>query len=54
LLGNGRYALMITNTGAGYSRWGDFDITRWRSDTTRDHWGTFFSSRGRKQHAVVR
>jgi cellobiose phosphorylase len=41
LLGNGRYALMITNTGAGYSRWGDFDITRWRSDTTRDNWGTF-------------
>ena len=42
LLGNGKYALMITNTGAGYSRWGDFDITRWRSDTTRDNWGTFF------------
>ena len=42
LLGNGRYALMITNTGAGYSRWGEFDITRWRSDTTRDNWGTFF------------
>ena len=41
LLGNGRYALMITNTGAGYSRWGDFDITRWRSDTTRDNWGNF-------------
>jgi cyclic beta-1,2-glucan synthetase len=41
LLSNGRYALMITNTGAGYSRWGDFDITRWRSDTTRDHWGSF-------------
>ena len=41
LLGNGRYALMITNTGAGYSRWGEFDITRWRSDTTRDNWGTF-------------
>jgi len=42
LLGNGRYALMITNTGAGYSRWGEFEITRWRSDTTRDNWGTFF------------
>ncbi|HEY3440972.1 MAG TPA: glucoamylase family protein [Paludibaculum sp.] len=41
LMGNGRYALMITNTGAGYSRWGEFDITRWRSDTTRDDWGTF-------------
>lgn len=41
LLGNGNYSLMITNTGAGYSRWGEFDITRWRSDTTRDNWGTF-------------
>ena len=41
LLGNGRYALMITNAGAGYSRWRDFDITRWRSDTTEDSWGMF-------------
>ena len=42
LLGNGNYALMITNAGSGYSRWRDFDITRWRSDKTRDHWGMFF------------
>src|SRR5438034_9925544 len=42
LLGNGRYALMITNSGSGYSRWRDFDITRWRADSTRDNWGTFF------------
>ncbi len=42
LLGNGRYALMITNSGSGYSRWRDFDITRWRSDSTRDNWGMFF------------
>ncbi len=41
LLGNGRYALMVTNTGGGYSRWGKFEITRWRADTTRDNWGTF-------------
>jgi cyclic beta-1,2-glucan synthetase len=39
LLGNGRYSLMVTNTGGGYSRWGDFEITRWRSDRTRDSWG---------------
>jgi cyclic beta-1,2-glucan synthetase len=42
LLGNGRYALMITNAGAGYSRWAGFEITRWRSDSTRDNWGTYF------------
>ena len=54
LLGNGRYALMITNSGAGYSRWRDFDITRWRADTTRDNWGMFFYlQRGRKQHRLV-
>ena len=41
LMGNGRYALMITNTGAGYSRWGEFSLTRWRADATRDNWGTF-------------
>ncbi len=41
LLSNGRYCLMLTNAGGGYSRWGDFEITRWRSDRTRDPWGTF-------------
>ncbi len=41
LLSNGRYKLMVTATGGGYSQWDDFDITRWRSDPTRDHWGTF-------------
>ena len=34
LQGNGRYSLMVTNSGGGYSRWNDFDLTRWRSDTT--------------------
>ncbi len=42
LHGNGHYALMVTNAGAGYSRWNDFDVTRWRSDTTRDAWGSFY------------
>jgi cyclic beta-1,2-glucan synthetase len=41
LLSNGRYGLMLTNAGGGYSRWGEFEITRWRSDRTRDPWGTF-------------
>src|SRR5882724_7843635 len=41
LHGNGRYALMITNSGAGYSRWNEFDVTRWRSDSARDAWGAF-------------
>jgi cyclic beta-1,2-glucan synthetase len=41
ILSNGRYHLMVTNSGAGYSRWNDIDITRWRSDTTLDRDGTF-------------
>ena len=37
LLGNARYSLIVTNSGAGYSRWRDCDITRWRADATRDN-----------------
>jgi len=52
LLGNGRYTLIITNSGAGYSRWRDLDITRWRSDSTRDNWGMFFYLREEGSAAV--
>jgi cyclic beta-1,2-glucan synthetase len=41
LYGNGRYSIMVTNSGAGYSRWQDYDLTRWYSDTTLDPWGSF-------------
>ncbi len=27
---------MVTNSGGGYLRWLDLDITRWRADTTCD------------------
>ena len=40
-LSNGRYHVMITNAGGGYSRWKDIAVTRWREDRTCDHWGTF-------------
>jgi cyclic beta-1,2-glucan glucanotransferase len=42
LLSNGRYNVMLTNAGGGYSQWGAEEITRWRSDRTRDSLGTFF------------
>ena len=42
LLSNGRYHVMVTNSGGGYSRWNDTMMTRWREDATRDCWGTFF------------
>ena len=41
LLSNGRYHVMVTNAGGGYSRWKDLAVTRWREDTTCDHWGMF-------------
>jgi cellobiose phosphorylase len=41
LLSNGRYHVMVTNAGGGYSRWKDMAVTRWREDTTCDNWGTF-------------
>jgi len=41
LLSNGRYHVMITNAGGGYSRWKDIAVTRWREDTVCDNWGTF-------------
>ncbi len=41
LLSNGRYHVMVSQSGGGYSRWKDFAVTRWREDGTRDHWGGF-------------
>lgn len=36
LLSNGRYHLVITSAGGGYTRWRDLAVTRWREDPTRD------------------
>jgi len=41
LLSNGRYHVMVTNAGGGYSRWRDYGVTRWREDATMDNYGTF-------------
>ena len=41
LLGNGRMATMLTNSGAGYTRWKSSDVTRWRADTTIDGDGSY-------------
>jgi cyclic beta-1,2-glucan synthetase len=41
LLSNGRYNVMITNAGGGYSNWKDIAVTRWHEDTTCDNWGSF-------------
>ena len=41
LLSNGRYHVMVTNAGGGYSRWKDLAVTRWREDRSCDNWGIF-------------
>src|SRR5687768_14494435 len=41
LLSNGRYAVMLTSAGSGYSRWRDIAVTRWREDATRDDSGSY-------------
>jgi cellobiose phosphorylase len=52
LLGNGRYAVMISAAGAGTSTWRDLDVTRWREDGTRDNWGQFCYLRDRSDGKV--
>jgi len=41
ILSNGRYAVMVTAAGSGYSRWRGIAVTRWREDVTRDVGGTY-------------
>ena len=41
LLSNGRYSVMLTAAGSGYSRWRDLAVTRWREDATCDDWGSY-------------
>jgi cyclic beta-1,2-glucan synthetase len=41
LLSNGRYHVMVTASGSGYSRWKDLAVTRWREDAVADDWGNF-------------
>ncbi|MDR3686188.1 MAG: glucoamylase family protein, partial [Coriobacteriia bacterium] len=41
-LSNGRYSVMVTNGGGGYSRWNGVAVNRYREDLTRDCWGQFF------------
>jgi cyclic beta-1,2-glucan synthetase len=48
LLSNGRYLVMVTAAGSGFSRWRHLAVTRWREDTTRDCWGTFVFLRDAK------
>ncbi|NRB54423.1 MAG: glycosyl transferase [Salinicola sp.] len=50
LLSNGRYNVMLTAAGAGFSRWQRQAITRWREDATSDDWGSFILLRDRESN----
>ncbi|TAJ33433.1 MAG: glycosyl transferase, partial [Reyranella sp.] len=52
LLSNGRYSVMLTAAGSGYSQWNRQDVTRWREDTTRDDWGSYLFLRDVENGAV--
>jgi len=52
LLSNGRYTVMLTTAGSGYSRCAGLGITRWREDVTRDPWGTYVFLRDVESGAV--
>lgn len=41
LLSNGRYAVMLTAAGSGYSQRDALAVTRWREDVTCDDWGSY-------------
>ncbi len=57
LISNGRYSVMVTSAGAGFStctlQSGQVvAVTRWREDIARDHWGSFCYLRDVRSGAV--
>ncbi|MCY6958910.1 GH36-type glycosyl hydrolase domain-containing protein [Clostridium brassicae] len=42
LLSNGRYSLMVSNSGSGYGKKDDMTVYRWKEDVTLDSSGMFF------------
>ena len=41
LLANEEYAVMLTSSGSGYSRFNQVALSRWREDVTKDNWGSY-------------
>jgi len=52
LLSNGRYSIMVTSAGSGYSRWRTLAVTRWREDLTCDDTGSYLYLRDPESGAV--
>ncbi len=53
LLSNGRYTVTLRANGAGWSRWGNVGVSRWRDDALRDAHGSFFYLRWDRQPQAV-
>ena len=53
VLSNGRYSVTLRANGAGWSRWGQTGITRWRDDALRDAYGSFFYVRSDPKQALA-
>ena len=51
-LSNGKYLVMITNSGAGFSRWKNILVNRWSEDLTRDVHGTHFYIRNMTDNSL--
>ncbi len=52
ILSNGRYSVMMSTSGSGYSEWSGIRINRWREDPTLDATGTFFYLKDRNSGEV--
>lgn len=52
ILSNGKLSTVLNNNGAGFIRWRDLAVTRWREDPVTDPWGTFLLLRGEDHGAV--
>jgi cyclic beta-1,2-glucan synthetase len=51
-LSNGRYGVLVTGAGGGYSQWGTTALTRWRADTTLENWGMWVYLRDQETGAL--
>jgi cyclic beta-1,2-glucan synthetase len=51
-LSNGRYGVLLTGAGGGYSQWQTSALTRWRADTTLEDWGTWVYLRDQDDGAL--
>jgi len=52
LLSNGRYTVLLTSAGGGYSQWQDLRLTRWQPDATLDNWGQWIYVQEQRRQAL--